>query len=294
MLRFFLFISFFFISFIIFAQGNGSIIVYSASGKVELKSGKVKKQVKSYDILTSTSVLVIAENSKLFFIDSDKKMLQYSKPGIISVAKIIASISGKTSEEYGNALSLVIHHFIEKGKSYHAKTSFSSAGVVTRGSEGKLMLFPGNNTFILNELSIRPIFNSRLIDSTSILKIDLLVNDIVKQTYQTKQGESIVLPDDLSNKDEIFLLVSYNGSSEKSKLVVATQQTKNTMVKDLADLEVRFRTGIDLLIAKALYFESKGFYVDALTCYDKLVSQSGNDSDYANQRNSLLRDLISQ
>jgi hypothetical protein len=276
------------------AQKDGEIIVYSASGKVELKSGNVKKQVKSYDVLTSNSVLIFAEKSKLFFIGSDKKMHNYSKPGVISVSKIISSNSTKTSGELGNAMSLIIHHFIEKGKSYHNKTNFSSAGVVTRGGESQLMLFPGYNTLILNELSIRPIFNSTKIDSSTLLKVELLVNNAIKQSYQIKKGESFVLPDGLNNKDEIYLQTTYKGSIEKARLIVASQQKKNAIAKDMAELEASFEAGNDLLIAKALYFESKGLFVDALAYYDKLVEQSVNDSGYADQRNAFLNDLITQ
>jgi hypothetical protein len=132
MLRFFLSFIFLFSSFIIFAQANGNIIVYCTKGKVELKSGKSSIQLKSYDVLTQQSVLNFAENSKLYFIGADTKMYEFAKPGKYTVAKIASSVN-KTLGELSNAMSLIIHHFIEKGKSYHNKTNFSTAGVVTRG-----------------------------------------------------------------------------------------------------------------------------------------------------------------
>ena len=274
------------------SQSNGNIVVYSTVGKVELKNGKITKQLKSYDQLSPQSILNFSENSKLYFISSEQKMFEFSKPGKFSVSKIISSVKS-SSGEIGNAMSLIIHHFIEKGKSYHDKISFNAAGVVTRG-EAKLLLFPVYNTLILKEYKINPVFNSELIDSATQLNIDLEVNDKVMRKYQIKPGAFIELPNEFGSKDEVFLRISYKSSTENIKLIFATEQKKNAVEKDLSELATHFKFEEELLLAKALYFESKGFYVDALGCYNKLVELSNNSSNYIDQRNAFLNDVTTQ
>ena len=276
-----------------FSQTNGNIMVYSSFGKVELKNGNTTIQVKPYDQLSLQSILFFSKNSKLYFINSDQKMFVFSKPGKYPVSKIIASVKSSTGE-LSNAMSLITHHFIEKGKFYHGKTIFSTAGLVTRGSEPKLMLFPINNSVILNDYKINPIFNSTEIDTSDQLSIDLMVNDNLKHTFLYKPGASIQLPNHLRSSDKVFLRINHKNFTQSIGLVFATEKEKNTARKDLLELANNFKSTEELLFSKALYYESKGFYIDALNCYNKLLEEYKNNSTYNEQKNAFLNDVIIQ
>jgi len=292
MLRFFLSIIFLFSSLIIFAQTNSSITVYCTKGKVELKSGKESRLLKSYDILTPQAVLNFTPNSKLFFISADNKMYEFAKAGKYAVAKITASVN-KTPGEMSNAMSLIIHHFIEKGKSYHDKTNFITAGVVTRGGQAKSLLFPTYNTPILFQKKITPIFNTSIIDSSSVVNISLVINDSIKKNFQIKNGETIEFPDDLKSGDEVYLKINRGIEPEMIKLMVASEQKKNAILKELQQIETDFNSddNMNVLLAKALFFESKGFNVDALDLYNHLIQLSGNDANYIEQKNAFLNEV---
>jgi len=171
MSRFFLSLIFLFGSIVIFAQVNSNITVYSTIGKVDLISVKSSRQLKSYDVLTPKSVLYFHEKSKLSFITADKKMHDFAKTGKYTVAKITASVKN-TPGEMSNTMRFIINHFFEKGKFYHEKMNFSTAGVVTRGGSEKLMLFPMYNSSILFQDKIFSIFNSKLVYSNAVIQID--------------------------------------------------------------------------------------------------------------------------
>jgi hypothetical protein len=293
MLKFFLSIIFLLGSFNLFAQASENVTVYSTTGKVDLISGKSSRQLKSYDVLTPKTIVVLSPNSKLFFITADKKMREFTKTGKFTVAKISASVKN-TPGEMSNTMSLIINHFFEKGKSYQDKMNFSTAGVVTRGGSEKLMLFPMYNSAILFQHKIVPVFNPKLVDSTVVIQIDLVVNDLLKNNYRIKNGEAIVLPNDLKSSDEVYLKLINGIEPEQIKLSIANVQKKNAVTKEMAQLEADFKsedTG-NLLLAKALFFESKGFNVDALDCYNQLIQLSGNDANYIEQKNVFLKEVI--
>jgi len=292
MSRFFLSIILLFGSIVIFAQANTNITVYSTSGKVDLISGKSSRQLKSYDLLTAQAIINFLPNSKLYFISADNKMHEFSKSGKFTVSKIIASVKN-TPSEMSNAMSLIIHHFIEKGKSYHGKLNYNTAGVVTRGGSEKLMLFPVYNSTILFQHKIVPVFNPKLIDSNAVIQIDLMVNDVLKNNYQIKNGEAFDLPDDLKSSDEVYLKLTNDHEPEQIKLSIVNEQKKNAITKDMAQLETDFNSedAGNLLLAKALFFESKGFNVDALDCYNQLIQLSGNDANYIEQKNVFLKEV---
>ena len=48
----------------------------------------------------------------------------------------------------------------------------------------------------------------------------------------------------------------------------------------------------NVLLAKALYYESKGYNVDALDCYNQLIQLSDNDANYIEQKNAFLNDIM--
>ena len=292
MLRFFLSLIVLFQCNGIFAQSKDNIIVYSATGKVELISGKQSRQLKSYDVLTPQSVINLAPNSKLYFITADNKMYEFAKAGKYAVAKIKVSVNN-TPGELSNAMSLIIHHFIEKGKSYHDKTNFSTAGVVTRGGEGKVLLFPAYNTALLFQKKITPIFNSGIIDSSSVVDISLVVNDNIRKSVKIKSGESIELPNDLKSSDEVYLKINRGNAAEAIKLLIASEQKKNAILKEIQQIETDFKSDDykNELLAKALFFESKGFYIDALDCYNQLIQLSDNDVNYIEQKNAFLNEV---
>jgi hypothetical protein len=220
-------------------------------------------------------------------------MYEFAKPGKCTVAKITSSVN-KTPGELSNAMSLIIHHFIEKGKSYHDKMNFSTAGVVTRGGSEKLMLFPVYNSTVLFQNKIEPVFNTKLIDSNTIITIDLIVNDIAKTSYRIKKGEAIELPDDLKSSDEVYLKLSNGNEPEQIKLTIASEQKKNAIAKEIAQLELDVKSdeAFNLLLTTALFFEAKGFNLDALDCYNRLIQLSGNDTNYIEQKNVFLNELM--
>ena len=292
-MRFFLFIISLFGSVDIYSQANGNITVYYTTGKVELKSGKEIRQLKSYDVLTPQTIINFSPNSKLFFISADKKMYEFAKAGKYAVAKITASIN-KAPGEMSNVMSLIIHHFIEKGKSYHDKTNFITAGVVTRGGQAKSLLFPKYNTPILFQKRITPIFNASIIDSSAVVNISLVINDNIKKNFQIKKGETIELPDDLKSGDEVFLKINRGNEPEMIKLMVVSEQKKNAILKEIQQIETDFNLddNKNILLSKALYFESKGYNVDAIDCYNQLIQLSGNDVNYIEQKNAFLNEVI--
>ncbi len=297
MIKFICLVSFLLATLFVFSQTKGKIIVYSTSGGVEMKLGKIVKPIKSYDVLSPGAVLSFNKNAKLYFIGPDNKLYDFAKSGSFTVAKITGSTVGKTSGEISKAMSLIIHHFIEKGKSYHKKTSFSSAGVVTRGGEGNMFLFPMNKSIIYAERNCRPIFNAALFtDSSVMIQLSLIINDSLRSTYQLKKGDGFALPNDISSKDEIYIQLENKQKIEKIKLIVAKDQKLNSIENDIKEIENQFIVSnqLGLLMAKALYFESKGFYFDALGCYDQMISQSNNNEDFIAQRNAFLNDIIIQ
>lgn len=292
MLKFFLSIIFLFGSFNLFAQASENIIVYCTSGKVELKSGKVSRQLKSYDVLTPKTIVVLSPNSKLFFITADKKMREFTKAGKYAVAKIITSFN-KIPGEMSNVMSLIIRRFIEKGKSYHDNINFKTAGVVTRGGSPKALMFPNYNTTILFQKKITLFFNSSIIDSNAVVDIELVINENVSANFQIKNGETIELPSDVKSSDEVYLKINKGTEPERVKLTIATEQQKKIITKEIQQIEADFKNedNRNLLLAKALFFESKGFNVDALDCYNQLIQQSDNDMDFIEQKNAFLNEV---
>ena len=292
MLKFFLSIIFLLGSFNLFAQASENITVYCTSGKVELKSGKVSRQLKSYDVLTPKTIVVLSPNSKLFFITADKKMREFTKAGKYDVAKIIASFN-KTPGEMSNVMSLIIRRFIEKGKSYHDNINFKTAGVVTRGGAPKILMFPNYNTTILFQKKITLVFNSSIIDSNAVVDIALIINENVNANFQIKNGETIELSSDLKSSDEVYLKINKGTKPERVKLTIATEQQKRIIAKEIQQIEADFKNddNRNLLLAKALFFESKGFNVDALDCYNQLIQQSDNDMDFIEQKNAFLNEV---
>jgi hypothetical protein len=154
-------------------------------------------------------------------------------------------------------------------------------------------MFPIYNTPILFQKKITPIFNASIIDSSAIVNISLVINDSIKKNFQIKKGETIELPDDLKSGDEVYLKINRGNEPEIIKLMVASNQKKNAILKELQQIETDFNSddNKNVLLAKALFFESKGFNVDALDLYNQLIQLSGNDANYIEQKNAFLNEV---
>jgi len=98
----------------------------------------------------------------------------------------------------------------------------------------------------------------------------------------------------LKSSDEVYLKLINEYEPERIKLSIANVQKKNAITKEIAELEKDFKPedAGNLLLAKALFFESKGYNVDALDCYNQLIQLSGTDANYIEQRNVFLKDVI--
>ena len=293
----FLFILSFFIGCIsVLSQSRNNILVYSVQGNVLLSEKGRSKKLAMYDSLMERQVLVFKPASRLSYISLiDKSFHEVNKTGTFTVAQLLQS-EKKENGTMHNLFGYIADNFIEKGKMLREGLNYKSAGVVERGTKDDPMIFPFNNTVICRTKKFAPVFNEVLAKTDSLFRIAVIRNGEVLQQITMKPGDSLELDRNVSPDDDISINTRWGDRSSNIKVSLADAKKQAELDSAINNID-RSMIGQSLvakLLTRAMFYEDRACFVEALGCYELLAGIKGGDPKFNLLKNVFLRNHSNQ
>jgi hypothetical protein len=246
--------------------------VYSAQGKVILDTKGKQRQLKIFDHISDDDAVIVDVNSKFSFVAASDKRLYETRNAGRFIIKSFVKEKSKIVSSNSNTMHYVLDNFIQKGKLLNGESSLYESGVVERGSDVKLFLYPFRKTLIYRAKYFVPIFNDSVANLFDEFSVTFLQEGSNFPILKIKRGDSVQIPINAVDYYPLVFLCKWRNEIQSLRLIIADKDQLKELNQGMDNLKSIFNDqyDIDCIMAQALYLEAMGCYLEALRFYKEL------------------------